>query len=129
MMKVATSGRAVAFSALLVLSVSLFLSGCSAVAPSFAGAWVAHPPDGATLTIRSNDTYTGHDCNVLTGKGTVSADTFEFGPIRSTDYICPAPAAGVTLWLGGAGTAKLSGNTLTIYDTGGTKIGTLHRKK
>jgi heat shock protein HslJ len=102
------------------------LAGCSPTSNSFAGTWTAHLSDHTTLTISSDGTFTGKDgCQNIRGKGTVSGDTFTFGPVVASAMACPS-APNTPFWLGLASTAGLDGNSLTVYKRG-MNLGTLHR--
>ncbi|ANF32520.1 META domain-containing protein [Leifsonia xyli] len=111
--------------AIAAVTALLLLSGCSSSASSFAGDWGQVAAGQPSLTIRSDGSFSGSDgCNPLTGKGTFSGDTFTFGPFASTLKACE----GVTPWLNLADTAKVDGDTLTVYRSGGTRIGTLQKR-
>lgn len=111
--------------AVVAVAAALLLSGCTSSDSSFAGDWGQDAPGQPSLTIASDGSFSGTDgCNPLTGKGTISGDTFTFGPFASTLKACE----GVTPWLNLADTAKVDGDTLTVYRSGGTEIGTLERR-
>lgn len=103
------------------------LAGCSSSdssSSSFTGTWGEEAVGQPSLTIESDGTFSGTDgCNPLEGKGAVSGDTFTFGPFASTMMACE----GVTPWLNLASTAKVDGDTLVVYETGGGKIGSLDK--
>lgn len=114
----------VAFAVAAVTAVT-FLAGCSSAGSSFAGTWGEDATGKPSLTIESDGSFSGTDgCNPLKGKGTISGDTFTFGPFASTLKACE----GVTPWLNLADTAKVDGDTLVVYRSGGTKIGTLDKR-
>ncbi len=101
------------------------LSGCSSSASSFTGTWGSNASGQPNLTIKDDGHWSGTDgCNAMSGKGTVSGDTFTFGPFASTLKACE----GVTPWLNLANTAKVDGSNLVVYNTGGAKIGTLAKQ-
>jgi heat shock protein HslJ len=101
------------------------LTGCSSSGSSPAGDWGQVASGKPSLTIKTDGTFSGTDgCNHMSGKGTISGDTFTFGPFASTTKACE----GVSPWLNLAHTAKANGNTLTVYRNGGTKIGTLDKR-
>jgi hypothetical protein len=101
------------------------LAGCSSSGSSFTGTWGSSASGQPNLTIKDDGTFSGTDgCNAMSGKGTVSGDTFTFGPFASTLKACE----GVTPWLNLAHTAKVDGNTLVVYKNGGEKIGTLDKQ-
>ncbi|ANF30315.1 hypothetical protein A0130_00210 [Leifsonia xyli] len=111
--------------AVVAVSALILLSGCSSSGSSFTGDWGQVAPGQPSLTIEADGSFSGTDgCNPLKGTGTVSGDTFTFGPFASTLKACE----GVTPWLNLADTAKVDGNTLTIYRSGGTEIGTLQKR-
>jgi heat shock protein HslJ len=101
------------------------LAGCSSSASSFTGTWGSNATGQPNLTIKDDGTFSGTDgCNALSGKGTISGDTFTFGPFASTMVACP----GVQPWLNLAHTAKVDGSNLVVYKNGGEKIGTLAKQ-
>jgi heat shock protein HslJ len=113
---------AIAIAAVVVLTA---LAGCSSSGSSFTGSWGEETAGKPSLTIASDGTFHGNDgCNDMSGKGTISGDTFTFGPFASTMKACE----GVTPWLNLANTATVSGDTLTVYKTSGDKIGTLAKR-
>ena len=113
-----------AFAVVAVMVVAA-LAGCSSSGSSFTGTWGSNATGQPNLTIKDDGTFSGTDgCNALSGKGTISGDTFTFGPFASTTKACE----GVTPWLNLAHTATVSGNTLTVYKNGGAKIGTLDKQ-
>ncbi len=100
------------------------LTGCSSSGSSFTGTWGRDSPGQPTLTIKDDGTFSGNDgCNDMSGKGTISGDTFTFGPFATTQMACE----GVRPWLNIASTAKIEGSTLVVYKNGGGKIGTLDK--
>ena len=110
---------------LAAVAALVVLAGCSSSASSFTGDWGDVAAGKPSLTIQSDGSFSGTDgCNPLKGKGTVSGDTFTFGPFASTLKACE----GVTPWLNLAATAKVDGDTLTVYRSGGVKIGTLEKR-
>jgi heat shock protein HslJ len=119
----------------IAIAVSMVrLAGCASepAPPSFAGTWTVRVPHGptssaVTVKIDADNTFSVSDCNVLTGKGTAAGDTFKFGPLRMTPAQRTRSCLKPPLGLSAASTAKMTGNTLTIYRIGGAKIGTLHR--
>ena len=114
----------VAFAVTAVAALTL-LAGCSSSGSSFTGDWGQDATGKPSLTIQSDGSFSGTDgCNPLKGKGTISGDTFTFGPFASTLKACE----GVTPWLNLADTAKVDGNSLVVYRSGGDKIGTLDRR-
>ncbi|WP_125613010.1 META domain-containing protein [Specibacter cremeus] len=69
--------------------------------------------------------FSGSDgCNRLLGGWKANGDKVTFGPVSSTQASCPD----VDTWLSKAATASIDGNTLTVFDQGGTKLGTLDRQ-
>ncbi|WP_426517097.1 META domain-containing protein [Diaminobutyricibacter sp. McL0618] len=101
------------------------LSGCASSASSFTGTWGSSASGQPNLTIKDDGSFKGTDgCNQMSGKGTVSGDTFTFGPFATTLVHC----AGVNPWLNLAHTAKVDGSTLVVYKNGGEKIGTLDKQ-
>jgi heat shock protein HslJ len=104
------------------------LAGCAGTPSGAAlvGTWGSTAAQQPNLTIQSDGAFSGTDgCNRLTGKGSIDGDTITFGPIASTMMAC----TGVDEWLGKAASGTASGNTMTVYDTNGSKIGTLDKSK
>ena len=101
------------------------LAGCSSSGSSFTATWGSNATGQPNLTIKDDGTFSGTDgCNAMSGKGTVSGDTFTFGPFATTQKYCE----GVNPWLNLAHTAKVDGNNLVVYKNGGEKIGTLAKQ-
>ncbi|MFI5060665.1 MAG: META domain-containing protein [Actinomycetales bacterium] len=127
-------------SAALVVAVAgaFALAGCSASpgaqsssSPSssqgsaFVGAWGEAATGKPSLTIAADGAFNGTDgCNAMAGKGKFSGGKFVFGPFASTMMACE----GVHPWLNLANTASVSGNTLTVYKTDGSALGTLAKR-
>jgi hypothetical protein len=99
------------------------LAGCSSPGSSpFTGDWGQEAPGQPSLTISDDGTFTGNDgCNDFEGEGTISGDTFTFGPFATIQQACE----GVVPWLNIAVTATVDGDTLTVYKSDGDQIGTL----
>ncbi|AXJ08371.1 META domain-containing protein [Arthrobacter sp. PM3] len=113
--------------ATLVAGIALLaLTGCSGPAlKSFTGSWGQSAQGQPNLTITDDGSFQGTDgCNRLTGKGSVSGDSFNFGPIASTMMAC----SDVDTWLSQAHTAKVDGTVLVVYGNSGDKIGTLAKQ-
>jgi heat shock protein HslJ len=112
---------ALAFAAILVA-----VAGCSSFGSSaFTGTWGEDAPGEPFLAISDDGTFTGNDgCNDFEGTGTVSGDTFEFGPFATIQQACE----GVDPWLNIAVTASVDGDTLTVYKRDGDPIGTLEKR-
>ena len=119
-----TNGFArVVFAAAAVMALTV-LAGCSSSGSAFAGTWGSDGAGEPSLTIEADGSFSGTDgCNPLEGKGEISGDTFTFGPFASITQACE----GVTPWLNLADPAKVDGNTLIVYRSGGTEIGTLDK--
>ncbi|MFF2050774.1 META domain-containing protein [Leifsonia sp. NPDC058194] len=108
--------------ALAAVAAVVALSGCSSSASSFTGTWGSSSSGQPNLTITDDGSFSGTDgCNAMSGKGTISGDTFTFGPFASTLKACD----GVNPWLSRANTAKISDGDLVVYANGGEKVGTL----
>jgi hypothetical protein len=113
--------------AVLVAGMALAaLTGCSGPAlTSFAGSWGQTVKGQPNLTITDDGSFQGTDgCNRLMGKGSISGDSFDFGPIASTMMAC----SDVDTWLSQAHTAKVDGTVLVVYGNSGNKIGTLAKQ-
>ncbi|WP_230009962.1 META domain-containing protein [Microbacterium sp. Bi128] len=113
--------------AMLVAGMALAaITGCSGPAlKSFAGSWGQTVKGQPNLTITDDGSFQGTDgCNRLTGKGSISGDSFDFGPIASTMMACND----VDTWLSQAHAAKVDGTVLVVYDNSGNKIGTLAKQ-
>ncbi|SJN11224.1 hypothetical protein FM113_11395 [Leucobacter sp. 7(1)] len=110
--------------ATLAAAALLAFTGCSAGA-SFAGTWTGSGAEAPQLEIAEDGEFTGTDgCNRLMGTGEIAEGTLDFGQFASTRKLCE----GVDTWLSAAGSATVSGDTLTVLDTSGKEIGTLTRK-
>ncbi|GIU54681.1 META domain-containing protein [Arthrobacter sp. NicSoilC12] len=113
--------------AVLVAGMALAaLTGCAGPAlKSFAGSWGQAVKGQPNLTITDDGSFQGTDgCNRLTGKGSISGDSFDFGPIASTMMAC----SDIDTWLSQAHTAKVDGTVLVVYGNSGSKIGTLAKQ-
>lgn len=111
----------------LVFSTALVaLAGCSSYESSpFTGTWGEDAAGEPSLTIEDDGTFAGNDgCNDFEGEGTISGDTFTFGPFATIQQACE----GVTPWLNIAVTATVDGDTLTVYKSNGDEIGTLDKR-
>lgn len=107
------------------LVLAFALSGCSSSSPDVVGTWgdtaVQTEP---SLELTKSGGVTGTDgCNRLTGDYTVEGDKVVFGQIASTMMFCET----VETWLNRMASATVSGDTMTVFDTEGEKIGTLDR--
>lgn len=102
------------------------LAGCSSSGSSpFTGTWGEDAPGEPSLTINDDGSFAGNDgCNDFEGEGTVSGDTFTFGPFATIQQACE----GVEPWLNIAVTATVDGSTLTVYQNNGDTIGTLDER-
>ncbi|PDQ36073.1 MAG: hypothetical protein B5766_02745 [Candidatus Lumbricidophila eiseniae] len=123
--------------ALLLGAVVLLFTGCtpantppSSTEPqqpelsAFVGHWVATSPTTAFLRVASDGSVTGHDgCNAVTGSATVVGGVLQVSRGLDTLKAC----TGVDTWLSKIGTARVSGDTLTVYDSTDSVIGTLRR--
>ncbi|MGO4689208.1 META domain-containing protein [Glaciibacter sp. 2TAF33] len=111
--------------AVTVALATIALTGCSTSGSQFTGTWGEDAAGKPSLKIEADGTFSGTDgCNPLEGKGTISGDTFTFGPFASILQACE----GVTPWLNLASTAKVDGNTLIVFRTDGEKIGSLDER-
>ena len=109
----------------VLLVAAAALTGCSSSGSAFTGDWGSTASGQPHLTIKDDGSFSGSDgCNAMSGKGSVSGDTYTFGPFASTLKACE----GVNPWLSRANTAKVSGSDLVIYANGGQKVGTLPKK-
>lgn len=102
----------------------LALAGCTA-APGYAGTWEGSGKQAPSLEIEDGGAFSGNDgCNTLMGEGVVEGEAFNFGQFASTRKLCED----VDTWLSLASSATVDGDTLTVLDRDGDKIGTLKRK-
>lgn len=121
------------FALLAASSLVLALSACGAqdqpaetAAADPGGAWGSHEAGKPWLNLGADGALTGNDgCNSLSGTWTKTGDGADFGAIASTKMYCE----GVDSWLGGAATATLQQDTLTVKDAKDQVIGTLQRSK
>ncbi|WP_158867051.1 META domain-containing protein [Leifsonia sp. AG29] len=112
--------------ALAFAAVVLILGGCAGTPSGAAvvGDWGSQATGQPHLTIQNDGAFSGSDgCNSLSGKGSINGDVITFGPIASTLKACE----GVDEWLGKAASGTVSGKTMTVTDSSGTKIGTLEK--
>jgi len=92
---------------------------------TFAGAWGEEASGQPSLTIAEDGSFNGTDgCNSLVGHGTVDQKKFDFGNFATTLMACQD----VDTWLSGANTATVDGDTLTVFNHAGDKIGTLEKR-
>ncbi|GAA1615787.1 META domain-containing protein [Leucobacter chromiireducens] len=100
------------------------LTGCASSA-SFVGTWTGSGSEAPQLEIAEDGEFSGTDgCNRLMGKAEIADDTLEFGQFASTRKFCED----VDTWLSTAGSATVSGDTLTVLDADGKEVGTLTRQ-
>ena len=102
------------------------LSGCSA-APSASGTWGTPSVQGKPyLDLHTDGSVSGSDgCNRLTGSWKQSGATVTFGHLASTLIACQ----GVDTWLSQAGSATISGSTMTVLNESKKHIGSLTQNK
>ena len=113
----------------VLCAAALVLSALTSCAPSsssdYTGTWTSAHPAGTSLDLKDGGDLTGNDgCNTLTGTWTESKGTVTFSGVASTRKAC----AGVDAWLAHAASARSDGDTLNVYDSGGTQIGVLDRQ-
>lgn len=103
------------------------LAGCAGSADevSVVGTWGSPEKSGEpSLEFTDSGRYSGTDgCNTVGGDYTVDGTTVDLGAMFSTMMFCE----GVDTWLVRGATAELDGDTLTIFDEDGERIGTLDR--
>jgi len=107
---------------------ALTLAACSsggANEASVVGTWATPDAQGEpSLTFEEDGSYSGTDgCNRVGGQWSADGSTIDLGNMVSTMMYCE----GVDTWLVNAGSAELSGDTLTFSDRDGAEIGTLTR--
>ena len=108
------------------LALTALLSGCSGSpgGDALVGSWGSTDTGKPNLTIEGDGAFSGTDgCNRLSGKGTIDGDTITFGDFASTLMACE----GVDEWLNKAAKGTADGNSLTVYDQQGDKLGTLDK--
>ncbi|WP_347350839.1 META domain-containing protein [Intrasporangium sp.] len=125
-----------ALAPVLALTAALALAGCSSGASPtsspttpagnpVAGSWGQENTGKPSITIAEDGSFNGTDgCNSMAGHGKVAGDRFELGAFRITLMACK----GVDTWLSRAASASRAGDTLTLFDKGGTQIGTLDKR-
>jgi len=133
---IATSARSTLV--LGVIAAALALSGCAggpgAQGPEpgetggtvdVIGVWGDPDASGEpSLEFAEDGTVSGTDgCNQLGGQYAVEGDTVTFSGMHTTLMACE----GVDAWLGGAATAAVDGESMTVYDDSGDRLGTLDR--
>ena len=101
------------------------LSGCATSAGDAAGVWGEPDTQGQpSLTLAEDGTLSGTDgCNRLMGTWTADEEGVAFGAIASTEMFC----FDVDTWLSTATRASVSGDLMTLFDEGGTEVGSLAR--
>jgi heat shock protein HslJ len=112
--------------AVVALAVLLLLAGCAGTPSGAAvvGMWGSKSSGQPNLNIQDDGTFSGSDgCNSVSGTGQIDGDEITFGAIASTLMACE----GVDEWLGKAATGNVSGDTMTVLDSGGSTIGTLKK--
>ncbi|KQX05105.1 MULTISPECIES: META domain-containing protein [unclassified Leifsonia] len=89
------------------------------------GIWAESDATGAPeLTLESDGAVAGTDgCNQLNGTWEKADDGVTFGTFSSTMMACDD----VDAWLGTATSATIDGDSMTVMDETGKKIGTLER--
>lgn len=107
-----------------LLAATMTLAGCQA-APDVTGPWGDTSDSSApSLELSSNGDLTGTDgCNRLTGSYAADGTELTFTGVASTLIFCED----VDTWLSRLTSAKVSGDTMTVFDISGTEIGTLER--
>ncbi|MCK6067382.1 MULTISPECIES: META domain-containing protein [Microbacterium] len=116
--------RRIAF-ALAVAGV-LALAACSQEPAAATGRWGSASDSGPYLELASDGQLFGNDgCNSLGGHWRAeSPDTVTFDDVAMTLMAC---AGQEEAWLGAAGSAKVQGDRLVLFDRDGTEIGSLPR--
>lgn len=105
---------------------ALTLSACAAEAePEPVGEWGKQVRETPHLALTDDSEVRGSDgCNQLSGTWTVEEATVTFGAMATTLIACPD----VDTWLSALETAEVDGDTLTIFDKDGNKVGVLERQ-
>ena len=129
-MKVLKAPRTLATAAAIATAfAALALAGCSPAASASgdadaAGTWGKNGDNAPQLVLGDDGKLSGTDgCNRLMGSWELEGDTVKFGQVASTLMACE----GVDTWLSALDSATVSGDTMTVLDSGGKKIGTLPR--
>ncbi|MGP6174205.1 META domain-containing protein [Corynebacterium sp. A21] len=113
----------------LVLATAL-LGGCSSSydspgsSDSAEGSWGSNGSAQPQLTLEADGKLHGTDgCNRMMGSWEYSGEEIALGDIATTMMACE----GVDTWLSAAGSLKVEGDTLHVFDADGEEIGTLPR--
>nr|WP_235483470.1 META domain-containing protein [Leifsonia sp. Leaf325] len=108
-----------------VVLLALTISGCTSSPASAVGTWGDSAAENTPyLSLGEGGELSGSDgCNRLAGSWTQDGSTVDFGQAASTRMACE----GVDTWLSGIATGAIDGDSLTILDADGTKIGALKR--
>lgn len=98
-----------------------------AASEAFLGAWGSTDRGKPSLTISGDGRFTGNDgCNGLGGSWKAGTEgEIVFSDAMSTLMACP----GVDAELGRLATAKLSGDTLAVFDAKGAELAKLERSR
>ncbi|KQR52367.1 hypothetical protein ASF88_12530 [Leifsonia sp. Leaf336] len=106
------------------LATTLILTGCGPAAAPPAGTWGSSAEGEPQLVLEADGSLSGTDgCNRLHGTWSKAGNTVTFGEVASTRMAC----RGVDTWLINLATATVSGTTMRVLNSSGTKIGTLSR--
>ena len=90
--------------------------------PTSVDSWSSDEPGEPKLTLYDDGTLGGFDgCNAFGGSYVRTDNLLEFHLGYGTLKAC----IGIDLWLRNASSAEIDGDTLIVYDSTGSKIGTL----
>ncbi len=99
----------------------LLLGGCAS-GDDAVGTWGSGGPGLPQLVVEAGGALHGTDgCNVLGGEWRQEGDTIVTDGVISTKMYCE----GVDDWLSGIRSARVEGDTLHVFDSSGSEIGTL----
>lgn len=110
--------------AALLLVASCSSEGASAEPVSAAGTWGEQGQGRPQLVLGEDGSLSGTDgCNRLVGSWTQDGENVSFGQVGSTMMACPD----VEVWLVDPNSGRVDRDTLHVFDSAGTEIGTLDR--
>lgn len=107
---------------LIACLLAVVATGCGTTSSSPQGTWIG--PEDTRLELAADGTVTGSDgCNHLGGSWSQDGEDVVFSQMMSTLMAC----TDVNVWLVDPRTATIEGDTMHVFDAGGTELGELHR--
>ncbi|WP_277049802.1 META domain-containing protein [Ruania albidiflava] len=110
--------------ALVTVALLAALTACGTTTNPAIGTWGTGQDGQPQLKLTHEGVVSGTDgCNDLKGSWSEDGDTITFYGVTATEMDCPD----VDVWLTHPATATLDGDTLHVFDAGGSELGTLER--